>query len=286
MIARLTANQTETNMTINASLERLVLATPQVASMADYYAKAFGYSIQRFGSDTRCEAPGRSLWLREGAANDLLESHFLMPDVASFDALAQRLLTAGLPIQRDAEAAAPALWVSDPDGRRLRFRVGAVAAGANGTTLAARIQHYAVRSQSPQALADFYVHKLGFTPSDWVRDDTGNLTAAFLRTDAEHHVLAIFRAPQACFDHFAHETHDWTSLRDWADYMSKQGVLLAWGVGRHGPGNDVFFMVKDPDGNMAEISAELEVCAENRPAGEWPHSPQTLNVWGQAIMRS
>jgi hypothetical protein len=45
-------------------------------------------------------------------------------------------------------------------------------------------------------------------------------------------------------------------------------------------------MVKDPDGNLAEISAELEICASDRPLGTWPHRPETLNRWGVAIMRS
>jgi catechol 2,3-dioxygenase len=45
-------------------------------------------------------------------------------------------------------------------------------------------------------------------------------------------------------------------------------------------------MVRDPDGNLAEISAEIEHCAEDRPAGLWPHEERTLNVWGKAIMRS
>jgi hypothetical protein len=48
----------------------------------------------------------------------------------------------------------------------------------------------------------------------------------------------------------------------------------------------VFFMVKDPDDNLVEISAELEVCAADRPVGVWPHEQRTLNLWGSAIMRS
>jgi len=45
-------------------------------------------------------------------------------------------------------------------------------------------------------------------------------------------------------------------------------------------------MVKDPDGNLFEISADLEVCGAARPAGAWPHEQRTLNLWGTAIMRS
>jgi hypothetical protein len=96
----------------------------------------------------------------------------------------------------------------------------------------------------------------------------------------------LFRAPEARFDHFSCEVADWTQLRDWADHMARSGIDLAWGIGRHGPGNDTFFMVRDADGNMGEISAELEVCQPGRAVGVWPHRPQTLNQWGVAIMRS
>jgi catechol 2,3-dioxygenase len=43
--------------------------------------------------------------------------------------------------------------------------------------------------------------------------------------------------------------------------------------------------IKDPDGGMVEISAELEVM-HDRPVKGWKHAPDTLNVWGPAIMRS
>jgi catechol-2,3-dioxygenase len=88
------------------------------------------------------------------------------------------------------------------------------------------------------------------------------------------------------FDHQSFETPSWTDLRDWADHMARLKMPMAWGVGRHGPGNDVFFMVADPDGNLAEISSEIETCAVDRPVGLWPHEERTLNVWGRAIMRS
>jgi hypothetical protein len=45
-------------------------------------------------------------------------------------------------------------------------------------------------------------------------------------------------------------------------------------------------MVRDPDGNLAEISSEIEVCTPDRPMGIWKHEERTLNLWGKAIMRS
>ncbi len=274
-------------MPIDATLARLVLTTPQPQVMAEFYQRAFAYDVQLVDATWRCEGPSRSLWLRPGPAQRLAESHFSVSDAAALDRLAARMRAAGVERIAHGDASAKGFSVQDPDGRRLCFAVAPDRPVAPGSEpLQARLQHYAVRSPAPERLAQFYIDRLGFTPSDWVRDAAGDVTAVFLRTDAEHHALAIFRAAEARFDHFSCETRDWNSVRDWADELARRGVLLAWGVGRHGPGNDTFLMVADPDGNMAEISAELEICSDDRQPGLWPHHPQTLNRWGQAIMRS
>ena len=85
---------------------------------------------------------------------------------------------------------------------------------------------------------------------------------------------------------FRSEAPDWDKLKNWADHMGRQRTTIVWGVGRHGPGNDVFFMVRDPDENLAEISSEIEVCKSDRPVGIWRHEERTLNLWGKAIMRT
>ena len=93
------------------------------------------------------------------------------------------------------------------------------------------------------------------------------------------------------------EVTDWREVRDWADRVSALGVPMVWGVGRHGPGNDTFFMVRDPDGNLAEISAELEVWRTGAACGHlaaWAAThAQFIGAWrscaverGRAIMSS
>ena len=77
--------------------------------------------------------------------------------------------------------------------------------------------------------------------------------ACFLRTDHEHHALALFGSAETRLDHISCETRDIGSLAAWADRVAGRRVPLHWGVGRHGPGNDVFFMVKDPDDNLIEL---------------------------------
>jgi catechol-2,3-dioxygenase len=131
----------------------------------------------------------------------------------------------------------------------------------------------------------YYTGTLGFTLSDRVQDETGQLKACFLRTDHLHHTLALFSAPVTCFDHHSYETSDWNALKHWADHLASHRIPIVWGLGRHGPGNDVFLMVRDPDGNLAEVSSEIEVCDPERPVGVWKNEERTLNVWGKAIMR-
>jgi catechol 2,3-dioxygenase len=274
-------------MTIDAVLERLIISTPQAGELAYFYRRAFGFSIGREDASIHCEARERSVWLIPGDQNTLVSSHFRLHDSASFEKYTRILNERGTLYSRVGDANAREVMIKDPEGRKVHFRCGPRDPREyTGVLPRARLQHYAIRTPDPQALADFYIGHLGFTPSDIVRDDEGGVSAAFLRTDEEHHALAIFRCPQKGFDHFSCEATHWVALRDWADHMGEESIPLAWGVGRHGPGNDTFFMVRDPDGNLAEISCDLEVCAPDRPVGSWPHRPATLNRWGVAIMRS
>jgi len=76
------------------------------------------------------------------------------------------------------------------------------------------------------------------------------------------------------------------TLRDWADRVGRLGIALWWGPGRHGPGNNLFFMIEDPDGHKVELSAELELMPKEMAWRTWPHEQRTLNLWGSAWMRS
>jgi catechol-2,3-dioxygenase len=279
-------------MTINATLKRLVISSPQVERVAQFYVNTFGYRTERRGDEAHCEGQYRSLWIRPGRANQLLESHFVFPDEDSLQRYVARLEDLRVAFNRGDCASGATISVEDPQGHRVSFATEAAAEralaprGKAPPPHSARLQHFAVRTPAPQVLVSFYAQSLGFSISDLVRDESGDLTAAFLRSDRYHHSLAIFRASEARFDHFSCETHDWHTLRDWADSVARCGTRLAWGIGRHGPGNDTFFMVLDPDGNLAEISSDLETCEPDRPVGSWNHCMETLNQWGVAIMRS
>ena len=187
-----------------------------------------------------------------------------------------------------AELPSGAIAFRDPDGNLTVFAPASAKASdaVEQQGLPAVLQHFALRTNNITEMLRFYSEELGFTVSDRVLDDDRQLKACFLRTNSLHHALALFGAPVNGFDHQSFETTDWGTLKSWADRMGDLRTEIVWGVGRHGPGNDVFFMVRDPDGNLAEISSEIETCTDDRPAGVWRHEEHTLNLWGKAIMRS
>ncbi len=178
--------------------------------------------------------------------------------------------------------------ISDPDGNTLLFGLATPAPGGPpaGTVLPARLQHLVVASVDAGKLVQFYADVVGLPISDKVLQDDA-ITACWLRTDHEHHALAVFRTRdrERRLDHHSYEVDDWSLIRDWADHFAGEGIKLDWGPGRHGPGNNLFIMVHDPDGNVIEISAELEVIHSDRPVGIWSHEENTFNKWGEAVFR-
>ncbi|CAN5416712.1 hypothetical protein BH09PSE5_BH09PSE5_45600 [soil metagenome] len=279
-------------MEIDAYLDTLEITASDPAALAAFYATTFVLttSIDADGVVV-CKGPGRHLRLRQGTdgkGGQLKRVSFRFRDRDRFEA--QRTALQGRDVRLIDDE--PEYFTAvDPDGREVGFLPPDSSLDVKGDSkMPARLQHFGIRTPHATALVDFYSKQLGFVVSDRVIDtaseEGGDLSACFLRTDFEHHTMAIFRSPETRFDHFSCEAPDWHVLRDWADHMAREGFNLAWGIGRHGPGNDTFLMVKDMDGNMGEISCDLEVCQPDRPAGVWPHRPETLNQWGVAIMRS
>ena len=275
-------------MEIGAVLDHLHLSSPDPQAAAQFYTAHYGMQSEVAGAAQLLRGPGRKLAISQGPANRLKYAAWRFDEPAALARFRSRVPA------RSQVALPPFDWfdpqafaVADPDGNVTVFTAGpALSVAATAAVPPAVGQHFALRTVDPARLMAFYRDELGFTLSDRVEDPQGVLRACFLRTDHLHHALALFGAPAARFDHQSFETPSWQDLRDWADYMAGLRTPMAWGVGRHGPGNDVFFMVMDPDGNLAEISAEIEVCDPERAVGVWPHEERTLNLWGRAIMRS
>jgi catechol-2,3-dioxygenase len=277
-------------MEIQATLQSIHLTSPQPQVLADFYCRVFGMSVKQLGTEFVCEGPGRSVIISNGTAKQLAYAHLRLNrhnDWLAFAALTKGQRSEPVPPRLSKLAEGEGRSFRDPDGNLIVFTASfETIAPPSKAPAPAASQHFALRTSRLEEMQAFYRERLGFVVSDEVRDPAGELRACFLRTDKLHHCLALFGAAISCFDHQSFETPSWNDIKHWGDHMASLQVPIVWGIGRHGPGNDVFFMVRDPDGNLAEISSEIEQCAPDRPTGQWPHEERTLNLWGKAIMRS
>jgi catechol 2,3-dioxygenase-like lactoylglutathione lyase family enzyme len=261
--------------------------------LSRFYEQGLGLARHPLGADSwRLSGADRRLVIGRGARGALPYFAYDLGSPGRVAAMRQALAEHQLPILPSPSPLfdADAFAVADPDGRQIVFGWARSEtpdlSAAPAACLPGRLQHVVVASTQLGRMLAFYEDTLGLVVSDRVLDDAGDLTAVFLRSDPEHHSFAVFRAPESRPDHHAYETTGWNDIRDWADHLATLQVPLWWGPGRHGPGNNLFFMIEDPDGHKLELSAELEVMPRDMAARDWKHEQRTLNLWGQAWMRS
>lgn len=277
-----------TALEAGAYLHHLHLGSPDPARLAAYYADALNMTAARQGDGSWItRGPGRRVQFSEGPAKKLLRAGFAVRDEHAFRGLRAHAEANGLMVS---EATTPffkpgAFTVTDPDGHLIVFGLSAEEEPARGPHIRGPIQHLTLATKDVEAIEGFYAGKLGFGVSDRVLNDAGAVMTSFMRGNHEHHNLACFFQDRQGIDHHSYEAGEWDTIRDWADHLAERNIQLMWGPGRHGPGNNLFIFIEDPDGNWIEISAELEVI-HDRPVKHWPHAERTLNLWGRAIMRA
>lgn len=270
-------------------LDHISLQSPDPNRLSDFYRRALKMNVEDLGVRRHCSAPNRHVLIAPGDSG-LEFGAFVVNSLDQLAELRARISDTGCVIEDNPSplfAADQAFAVTDPDGNSMVFGYRDRSVGdPGGNTLKARLQHVVVASDDIERLLGFYTEVVGFTLSDRVEDDDGQLTACFLRGDQEHHCFAIFSASEKRLDHHCYEVGEWALIRDWADHLASEEILLQWGPGRHGPGNNLFFMIHDPDKNWLEMSAELEVIEGERSVGIWQHDERTLNQWGRGLLRS
>lgn len=274
---------------LNARLFELCIQSANPDELAKFYGDALGYRFTKTDGVLYGVARDRRVTLREGKSKSLGYAAFAFDQARDLDLLAKRLDAAGVartPIEMNGFDGV-GISFRDPDGNEFRFGVPAADhEGQFATDLAGRLQHVVLASTDVERMLGFFTEVVGFTLSDRVLDDDDGLRTFFVRSNYEHHSLAVFAASENRLDHHCYEAVDWSLIRDWGDHFAERHIPLQWGPGRHGPGNNLFLFVHDTDGNWLEISAELEHVAADKPAGSWPHHQRTLNTWGIGLLRS
>ncbi|WP_454825834.1 VOC family protein [Paraburkholderia xenovorans] len=143
-----------------------------------------------------------------------------------------------------------------------------------------KLNHVVINSADVAAQSRFFMDLLGFR----VSDSTDRME--FLRCSANHHSVALAHGSALSLNHAAFEMADIDSLMYGAGRLIKYGYNIEWGVGRHGPGNNVFAYFIDPDGFVVEYTTEMEQVDEKeyvpKDAEYWLKFPDRPCRWGIA----
>ena len=279
---------THTAVSAGAYLHHVAFESSSPERLARFYADAMNMDLIAISErEWRCEGPRRRFVAIAGNDKKLAYAGLACRNAEGLALLRSRAEGQGIEVL---ESPSPyfedgAFAVRDPDGRLVCFGLAKPDTegrkGIQGPT-----QHLTYASEDVAAFIDFYVGKLGFQLTDRVLHEDGRLATAFTTSNHEHHTIACFYTPgRVGVDHHSYEAGEWTYIRDWCDHLAARDIQLSWGPGRHGPGNNIFVFITDPDGNWIEISAELEVIY-GRETVDWPQHARTLNKWGEAILRS
>ena len=259
---------------------------PDVAAGARFYTEVWRLAA--------VAERGGSVYLRgSGAHHHILALHprpqpallrldLAAADRAAVDALHQRVVRMGvaatLPAAVDEPGGGYAFSFADPEGRMLRVIAGEQrhADAAVVPDRPHKITHVVFNTPRQEEAANFWVDALGFSVSD-------RSLLTFIRCNADHHSVAFHPGERASLHHIAFEMADIDSVMRGAGRMRDAGHPIEWGLGRHGPGNNVFAYFVGPDDFVIEYTAEIEQVTDATPVRtprDWAYPPGHSDLWG------
>lgn len=245
-------------------LRGISLNVLDLAASADFYSRIWGL-------EKVSETPGSMYFRATGAEHHSLAIHeapraslesvsFSAPDRATVEALHAKALAMGVEV-----VAAPAelpgvagggygFALRSPEGHVLRISADVAAHSRliDDRSRPNKLSHVVLNSADRDSHYAFFRDVLGFRLSD----ATDHLT--FLRCATDHHSIALAKAKGSCIHHIAYELPDLDSLLFGAGRVRELGVDMEYGIGRHGPGNNVFSFFIEPSGFASEYTTGMD----------------------------
>jgi catechol 2,3-dioxygenase-like lactoylglutathione lyase family enzyme len=272
-------------MTRVVGIGHLALVSPDVDRLAAYYTDVLGFDLAGRDDGTAYLTPElvhHAVAVQPGKERGL--DHLAFRVEGSLEDAERELAAAGIKAERRSDAEpgiGDLLELEDPDGNRLQLYSEIDEGDALGPSSVRpqKLGHVCYFVRDVQATTEFY-ERLGFKWSDWMGD-----FFVFLRCNADHHSLNLLRSENhQRLHHIGWELRDWPHIETACDWLARNDYPLVWGPGRHGPGHNLFTYHRDPDGNVVELFAELDLMLDEglgyfdpRP---WHHDfPQRPKVW-------
>ncbi|CCD84460.1 putative Metapyrocatechase (MPC) (CatO2ase) (Catechol 2,3- dioxygenase) [Bradyrhizobium sp. ORS 285] len=272
------------------ALRSVDLGTPDLGRCEAFYREVWGLErvamadgvvyLRATGSDHHVVALHRS------ERTELKAVTFRLAEATDFDAVSRNAIREGATlIAAPAPNAAPdggvIMSLRSPEGCVLRFVHGDARHEAKPSRpeLPERLAHVNLNSRDVDRTAAFYEKALGFKLTD------RSAAMAFVRCNSDHHAVVIASAKLDGLNHVAFLMPTWEGVMRGAGRMIDAGYPIAWGVGRHGPGDNVFAYFIDPVGTVIEYTAEVLQVDDDyvvRGPDHWVWPPGRTDQWGIA----
>lgn len=240
------------------------LGVRDLQKSADFYRRVWALEdVAAEGDTVYLRATGREhhvIALRERPRACLLGAHFSAPDRAAVDTLHAKAKAMGARIDA-APGALPlaagggyGFRLSSPEGHPLCISadVARHADTIDDRTRPTKLTHIVFNSAEVEKQTAFFLDVLGFKWSD------STVMMDFVRCCSDHHSVAFARGNGPSLNHMAYEMPDIDGLMRGAGRLRKSGYEIMWGVGRHGPGSNVFSYFVEPNGFVAEYTTEVD----------------------------
>ncbi|MBN9526134.1 MAG: VOC family protein [Alphaproteobacteria bacterium] len=269
-------------------LRAIALGAPGLTAQASFFRDAWGLAIA-------AEQDGVVYLRGTGAEHHIVALHdrpvrgiisidFGAPDRAAVDRMHDRLAGQGVAVTSPAELSTPGggygFTMQDPDGRRLRViaDIAQHADTADHDDRPRKLSHVVLNSAQLDTVKDFFCGPVGFRISDWSEDQM-----VFLRAATDHHCIALNRLSHASLNHVAFEMCSMHAYMRGQGRMKAAGSAVAWGPGRHGPGNNPFAYFVVPGNFVFEYTCELQQIDEaTHEPKVWQRIPAQSDLWGTA----
>lgn len=245
-------------------LRSIELGVHDLRKSAQFYRKVWALEdVVSDGNAIHLRGTSRDhhvLTLRERPRAGLLGVHFSAPNRAAVDALHAKAAAMGANV-----VSAPAALensagggygfrVSTPEGHPICISsdVADHAEAVDDKTRPTKLTHVVLNSAEVEKQTKFFLDVLGFKWSD------STFLMDFVRCCSDHHSVALARGNGPSLNHMAYEMPDIDGLMRGAGRVRKSGYEIMWGVGRHGPGSNVFSYFVEPNGFVTEYTAEVQ----------------------------
>ena len=269
------------------------IQSPDIDAHTTFLCEAWGLSrVDHPGTIRYFAGTGAdpySLALRQGLDSGLIAMTFRAASERAIDQIAKRAQSQGWsvfdgPAPEDRPGGGRMVDMVQPSGCRVRL--------VNGDTLKAatrsidrpeRLSHVNLNTKDVDGSTAMFERVLGFQLSDRSKP------MAFLRTNRDHNVVVLADAPKEGLNHIAFHMPDIDGVMRGSGRMRDHGFEIGWGVGRHGPGNNVFSYFVDPLGYVLEYTTDMSIVDEIYRVGgpeDWVWPPGRTDQWGIAPPKS